>query len=212
MSKHTHQGHCQLCDRLQAVRNGSQMLAKHGYTKRWGFFNGTCPGSDAPAYELSAARIQPAIDRISVVIRSLDDSIAAIQAMALSAPRAGKITISRHLPKEERKWGSDPKENRAVSGFFAVEATSETGFIRTRFILDAAATFRNGDVVSEINASELYRTNQFYGCGDPAAHAAKWRNDEIADLRGIRARHVEYRAWLQSRMENWKLAELVAVK
>lgn len=47
----THNGTCQACGRVQAIRaNG--LLAKHGYTTEYGFFNGTCSGSDHPPLEL----------------------------------------------------------------------------------------------------------------------------------------------------------------
>lgn len=42
----THNGTCQACGRVQAVGPKTGLLAKHGYTVDWGFFNGTCPGSD----------------------------------------------------------------------------------------------------------------------------------------------------------------------
>lgn len=49
--KHTHTGHCQACGRVQAIRvpgpNRTGALAKHGYrVKDFGYFVGTCPGSD----------------------------------------------------------------------------------------------------------------------------------------------------------------------
>jgi len=43
---HTHTGICQACGRRHAVNPKSGKLAKHGYTVDWGFFNGTCQGSD----------------------------------------------------------------------------------------------------------------------------------------------------------------------
>lgn len=47
----THNGTCQACGRSHAIRaNG--LLAKHGYTVEYGFFNGTCSGSDHPPLEL----------------------------------------------------------------------------------------------------------------------------------------------------------------
>jgi hypothetical protein len=47
MSKHTHTGHCQACGREQAINVNRGTLAKHGYkVAGWGFFMGTCPGSD----------------------------------------------------------------------------------------------------------------------------------------------------------------------
>jgi len=46
MQKSTHQAHCQVCGRIQAVMLPSGLLAKHGYTVTFGFFQGTCAGSD----------------------------------------------------------------------------------------------------------------------------------------------------------------------
>jgi len=43
---HTHKGTCQLCGRTHAVNNKTGVIAKHGYTVDYGFFNGTCGGSD----------------------------------------------------------------------------------------------------------------------------------------------------------------------
>ena len=47
--KHTHKGTCQVCGRVQAY-NG--LIAKHGYTVDYGFFNGVCRGSDRPPLQL----------------------------------------------------------------------------------------------------------------------------------------------------------------
>lgn len=47
---HTHRGTCQACGHVQASANANALIAKHGYTVDWGYFNGTCQGSDkAPA-------------------------------------------------------------------------------------------------------------------------------------------------------------------
>ena len=52
-STHTHKGHCQACGRIQAVDNETQKVAKHGYkVAGFGFFMGTCSGSDKLALEL----------------------------------------------------------------------------------------------------------------------------------------------------------------
>ena len=52
MTKATHNGTCQACGRSQAF-NGS--LAKHGYTTKWGYFAGTCSGSDKSPLELETS-------------------------------------------------------------------------------------------------------------------------------------------------------------
>lgn len=56
MAKTTHEnkGHCQACGRIQAVDNSTKKIAKHGYkVSGFGFFSGTCIGSDQPALQLS---------------------------------------------------------------------------------------------------------------------------------------------------------------
>lgn len=48
----TYTGICQACGRRQAIHVKSGLIAKHGYTTDWGFFNGTCQGSDHAPLEL----------------------------------------------------------------------------------------------------------------------------------------------------------------
>lgn len=48
----THTGTCQACGRRQAVHVNTGLIAKHGYTTEYGFFNGTCGGSDKLPLEL----------------------------------------------------------------------------------------------------------------------------------------------------------------
>ena len=52
MSKATNNGTCQVCGRIQAAI-GDATMAKHGYTVQWGFFSGTCAGSDRAPIEHS---------------------------------------------------------------------------------------------------------------------------------------------------------------
>lgn len=51
----THTGICQACGRRQAVHVKTGMIAKHGYTTEYHFFNGTCGGSDHLPLELDTA-------------------------------------------------------------------------------------------------------------------------------------------------------------
>lgn len=51
----THNGTCQACGRQHAVNPKTGLLAKHGYTVDWGFFNGTCAGSDKKPLEVETA-------------------------------------------------------------------------------------------------------------------------------------------------------------
>lgn len=209
---HTHKGHCQLCDRLQAVNNKTGLLAKHGYTKRWHFFSGTCHGSDHLPYEKSDQAIPPVIDSVGETIKRLTAQINSVKLLEATRPFHARLTIRRALPKEQRRWGGDNAERIEVAGEFGVQAREIEGeytYIRTNFTPDSPVTFQNGDIVSIVDAIELYQHGGFYGCHGPAEHAAKWRNGEIKSLEQSRTRHAEYRTWLRDRVVNWKLAELV---
>jgi hypothetical protein len=52
-TKATHNGTCQACGRKQAYT--PRGIANHGYTTRWGFFSGTCAGSNHAPLELETA-------------------------------------------------------------------------------------------------------------------------------------------------------------
>lgn len=55
----THFGTCQACGATQKLPGG--VLAKHGYTVQWGFFNGTCPGSGRRPFETHTDFIEQCI-------------------------------------------------------------------------------------------------------------------------------------------------------
>ncbi len=71
MTKATHHGECQICGRLQKLPSG--LLSLHGYTTRWGFFEGTCPGSQHKPFEQSFDMIEvnmKAAERRAVDLRT----------------------------------------------------------------------------------------------------------------------------------------------
>ena len=68
--KATHNGTCQVCGRLQAVRPYG--LAHHGYTTSFGYFQGTCRGSRENPVEThidlltsTVAKVRAAAERLS---------------------------------------------------------------------------------------------------------------------------------------------------
>jgi len=78
MDKATHIGTCQICWRSQKLPGN--VLSKHGYTKRWGFFSGTCPGSGYRPFEVAFDRIQAAIDDVKMQIAGIERDIAFMNA------------------------------------------------------------------------------------------------------------------------------------
>jgi hypothetical protein len=57
-----------------------ERLSLHGYTKQWGFFSGTCPGSGALPYEQSCEEIRRQLpqlqERITFLLREQEKTIA----------------------------------------------------------------------------------------------------------------------------------------
>jgi hypothetical protein len=97
MAKHTHTGHCQACGRIQAVNAKHGKIAKHGYqVAGWGFFNGTCGGSDILPLEQDK-------EYSLYVIASLNNSIENAQARIVRLD-AGTETIDEcYLGQKEKR-------------------------------------------------------------------------------------------------------------
>jgi hypothetical protein len=89
---HTHTGNCQACGKSHAVNVKTGKIAKHGYTTRFGFFSGTCAGSDK--LTLNVAR--DFADKIIVDARGY----AADQDERAKGLRAGSVTVPY-------VWGGD---------------------------------------------------------------------------------------------------------
>lgn len=64
MTKATHNGNCQCCGRLQAVSAKDDLLAQHGYTVDWGFFNGVCSGANRLPLQLDRTVADAAIAKL----------------------------------------------------------------------------------------------------------------------------------------------------
>lgn len=217
MSVHTHKGHCQLCDRLQAVNNKTGLLAKHGYTKQWSYFSGTCPGSDHRPYEKSCDQIPPRIPSIEASIKQYEMGIESVKDLAVSMPSYGCVSVSRPWPKDHpRIYGVGPREeSHSVPGVF-IEHSREHGdgydYVRTKFVLETPVTFKNGDIVTEMDPSDLYRSGHFYGCHEPSEYAAKWREGQIAVYSNHLFNNIQYRDWLVNRVAKWAVRDLVPAK
>jgi glutaredoxin len=72
---HTHKGHCQACGRVQAVSTDDNSLAKHGYDVQFGFFNGTCSGSDKEPLEVSKRFSEVTISKMKNAIEEKREEI-----------------------------------------------------------------------------------------------------------------------------------------
>jgi hypothetical protein len=110
---HTHRGHCQMCGSVQAIDNATGGVAKHGYTTTWGYFNGTCPGSDSKSLHLSRSMTDGLIHRLYCDAARNDELIADYEAGTLLPEYAGTgvttrvqspVTLRSTLVEERVKW------------------------------------------------------------------------------------------------------------
>lgn len=95
-NKATHMGHCQLCGNFQKLPQGA--LSKHGYTKEWGFFAGTCPGSGWLPFEVSTDRIEQGIIDAELSARRLRHQIAEVRA------NEGPVVMRRDYNTKGKPW------------------------------------------------------------------------------------------------------------
>lgn len=213
--RHTHTGHCQLCDRQQAVNVTTGLLAKHGYTKRWGFFSGTCPGSGALPYERSCLEIAPVIVHLEGTVARFCAHILTIRNMSETHPLRGKLSIRRPLPPGHYSSTGSNAEVREVMGDFVADSPQPegaehiAGYVRTQFIPLLPVTFATGIVVAAIDSRELTSRCGFYKERNPLQYAQACRMREIQALQTDLSRHEDYIKWLRERVLNWKLCELV---
>lgn len=186
----THKGHCQVCGACQKLPGG--VLAKHGYTTRWGFFEGTCPGSGHLPFERDKSLIEAAILRVR---------------------ESEYFTRTEAATTRERQ---DP-EGCWVHAYFAFGfgARRRSGYewISARIDVPADAVVRSlhywhpGD-----QRPARWEQLGYYGPGG-RPEAARWSNASYADrvLLARAARLAEYAAWQEGRIASWEPRDLTPI-
>lgn len=105
MSKATHNGTCQVCGRVQAVRpNG--LVAKHGYrVADFGYFMGTCTGSDEMPLEVSKEIATDTIEHLEAFAAQQDRAAAGeitkVYCSTISATISAAYKIKRFYTEAE---------------------------------------------------------------------------------------------------------------
>tara|TARA_R100001460_G_scaffold27881_6_gene55924 strand:+ start:5346 stop:6236 length:891 start_codon:yes stop_codon:yes gene_type:complete len=104
MTKATHNGTCQVCGRTHARK--AKGLAKHGYTVEYGFFNGTCDGSD----ELPVEESVEILDRTVVWLNRSASRIEALQVSDIDF-----VDIEVKNPQFQAIWCSGIAGKRTIT-------------------------------------------------------------------------------------------------
>ena len=99
MAKHTHRGICQVCGAQQAVNPGRQALANHGYTVKYGFFNGICSGAGHRPLELEKTLTLRTIDWL---LNQIVPEQTKLATDLLSGKRVPRFTKRETMPNSTR--------------------------------------------------------------------------------------------------------------
>ena len=102
MNVSTHTGTCQACGHRQAVHVNTGKIAKHGYTTSYGYFNGTCGGSDHLPLELDTAVNVATVSAMQAY--AVAEDAAAVAEITKVLVTVGRTTDSRGRRVDTTAW------------------------------------------------------------------------------------------------------------
>ena len=200
MAAATHFGTCQICGRYQKLPNGR--LSKHGYTVQWGFFQGVCHGANGLPFEQSTDLIEEMIAMCEQQIANIGFEIGELRAYEGTKGWVNKYYEHgqlHHGSKSCHRW-----ERREIT---MTEKTMDNGYVLRRFYADREFNPQTERSYSkEVKPSYSAEIN---GLVD----AIKYLNEQYIE-HSLTKRIDELRkyiAWQQSRIKDWKPAELTPV-
>lgn len=185
-SKATHKGTCQVCGCVQKLPGG--VLAKHGYTTKWGFFSGVCTGSGYRPFETHTDRVRGAID-------------AAKARAAVLTTQADKVRAEKN---PDDCW---------VNAYSTNGGRGAYGFIRTRIGYPSEGATRFLLHYWHPGDDKPARWQQI-GCGTKTlAQAVAWSNGRYADsLVNLTKQISAFVSWQTDRLKGWTPKPLIPIK
>jgi hypothetical protein len=199
--KATHYGHCQICGSRQLLPR--TVLAKHGYTTRWGFFSGVCPGSGSLPFEQATNLIEDSIARAQREAFNLRAS--AITLRGTSTGSTTWVTVY-----DAATWTDRSSRTRWVEVELTEEVRTVTGYV------GEAVTFSQFHYTVEARQTDgslkaKAKTLDTYGAVKTLAEAVAFGNGKRADyLDGQAAQYDSYATWQRERIANWAPTALAA--
>lgn len=185
MATATHKGTCQVCGAMQKLPGGR--LSKHGYTTRFGFFEGVCSGAHGLPFEQSTDLIARAVkgaqqqaERITAEADALDTE-------------TGFVWISAHVKSTGKsRWFQVAREELTMT-----EVQYSFGPV-TKITWQAPGARHVSEVGEYTRASvdeKIIAQNSRYA----------------SQLRSKVKQITDYIAWQEQRIANWAPAELTPV-
>lgn len=147
MSKvtHTHRGHCQLCACVQAIDPKTGLIAKHGYTVQYGYFSGTCPGSER--FSLHVSRVL-ADEHIKQARQE------AATCLKLAEDYRTRVKTPGHVASGVYEWYADEKGRRRERETM-VKFEDATEYHQRRGIVNAVSQLEHRATMCEHYAKDL---------------------------------------------------------
>ncbi len=193
MKKATHTGTCQICGSRQKLPKGK--LSLHGYTKRWGFFNGICTGAEHLPFEQDISLIEGAIKNAQNRVFALNNEAAD----RLCSTDPSNVIDNHYFSRANRIYGysrvAGRIEERKVQGekhtwttFHFIANHVEDEGKKEWELRYAGQGYTLESVVSHLNKQEVHAINE-----------------TIKQLE-------TYIAWQKARILNWKPSALTLIK
>jgi len=206
MTKHTHKGTCQICGSTQAVSTTSGLIAKHGYTTRWGFFSGTCRGSNNLPLQISCDMVQASADSAKSYGIKLTE-----KAAALNEQTGTEGFYSLYMPAT---WQNRNSKSVWIRVTFVDTEIENRTIITMVPNMEDVKTHKAEDNrrIREMPTTPAHRFG-FYGCDNTTEGYAKHGRTSRAEAYCREAsQYFEYYVHQIEVVKNWAPSELIAVK
>ena len=185
LTKATHVGECQLCGHIQKLPGGA--LSIHGYTKRWGFFSGSCPGSRHLPFELDASLLD------GTATRNEKEAVLLLARAERYRKQTEEVAVYHYVravscgEKSGYRTTFVPRDQFSVEGIYMSFPFAGKVIIAQHAVY--ARALSTDDIVIE-------------------AMNNRWADSLVVSA----ANHKEYARWLRERRAEWVLRELKPVQ
>jgi hypothetical protein len=164
-------------------------LSKHGYTKRWGFFSGVCPGAGHQPFELSKDAIEPAIANVRRVIAEVEAEIDALENLD-SEVNAKPVAWHHTYKRYGYVWEQVPVVDFASKAY------------------DSGTLYSASVQVTEVSPDKIHRNRiEAYGAAWKLSSLRHWvhfLNEKYAKhLRAQNGGRRDWVRWQEDRLKNW---------
>lgn len=211
----THSGHCQACGRLQKLPK--DVLSKHGYTIRGGFFSGVCRGAGYKPFEKSCDQVKRYIGEAQSELRYIEAFIADLRKPA-TAETGMWVNVRYENPKGRYFKAIYKWEQVALRAEFRAYSSGDGGSQYYTFT-DASGREHNSGInggMRGLQAWDLADVREDW----EAATTEECRVATVERANKAYAEYIDkyeatslrrYIAWQQERVANWKEADCLPV-